>query len=626
MTKKQKKRMVRILITGAILAALFAVQPVGLWRAAFYLAAYVVIGYDIVEKAIKGIWAGRPFDENFLMTLATVGAFVLAFRTKSGEYTEAVAVMLFYQTGELFQSYAVGKSRKNIAAMMELRPDCANIERDGQLEQVDPAEVAVGSEIVVQPGEKIPLDGVVINGKANLNTALLTGESLPRVVEQGDTVYSGCVCLDSVLRVRTTTAFGESTASKVLELVENASSRKSRSEAFISRFARVYTPTVCIAAVLLAFAVPGACSVMGLPAHWASWIYRALTFLVVSCPCALVISIPLSFFAGLGCAGKQGILIKGSNYMEALAQVGCFVFDKTGTLTQGVFQVSGCEPIGISGERLLEYAALAEAASTHPISKSLRQAYGQQIDRSRVERVEEISGHGVIARVDGHCVAVGNSKLMDHQQIVYTDHPRRGTVVHLAIDGVYAGFLTIEDQVKPQAKMAIERLKKAGVRKTVMLTGDTETVAGQVAALLKIDEVHSELLPGDKVEQVEKLLGQTDNREKLAFVGDGINDAPVLTRADIGIAMGALGSDAAIEAADVVLMEDDPMQLVKAVLLSRRCIRIVRQNIAFSLIVKFSCLVLVAVGWAEMRLAVFADVGVMVLAVLNAMRALRYRE
>ena len=626
MTKKQKKMLVRIIITAVMLVGLKFIPLTGIPQLAAYLIAYLVIGYDILKKAGKGILNGRAFDENFLMAIATLGAFFLAVWTKSGDYVEGIAVMLFYQIGELFQSYAVGKSRRNISALMDIRPDYANIEQDGKLEQVDPDEVAVGSVIVVQPGEKVPLDGVVVSGSASLNTSALTGESLPRDVKEGDEIISGCIDMNGVLKVRTTKEFGESTVSKILDLVENASSRKSRSEAFISRFARIYTPAVCIAAVVLAIALPVVRLALGLAPDWTSWIYRALTFLVVSCPCALVISIPLSFFAGIGGASKEGILIKGSNYLEALSESKYVVFDKTGTLTQGVFEVTGVHHSEMEEVKLLEYAALAECASSHPISKSLQKAYGREIDRSRVSDIEEISGHGIVAKVDGHAVAAGNSKLMRKLGISYQDCHSVGTIIHMAIDGKYAGHIVISDVVKPHSGEAIAALKKSGVAKTVMLTGDSKRVADQVAAELGIDEVHSELLPGDKVDEVEKLLAQKGSREKLAFVGDGINDAPVLSRADIGIAMGAMGSDAAIEAADVVLMDDDPLQIAKAIGISRKCIGIVRQNIVFSLVVKFACLALTALGYANMWAAIFADVGVMIIAVLNAIRALKYRS
>ena len=626
MTKKQKKMLVRIIITAVMLVGLKFIPLTGIPQLAAYLVAYLVIGYDILKKAGKGILNGRAFDENFLMAIATLGAFFLAVWTKSGDYVEGIAVMLFYQIGELFQSYAVGKSRRNISALMDIRPDYANIEQDGKLEQVDPDEVAVGSVIVVQPGEKVPLDGVVVSGSASLNTSALTGESLPRDVKEGDEIISGCIDMNGVLKVRTTKEFGESTVSKILDLVENASSRKSRSEAFISRFARIYTPAVCIAAVVLAIALPVVRLALGLAPDWTSWIYRALTFLVVSCPCALVISIPLSFFAGIGGASKEGILIKGSNYLEALSESKYVVFDKTGTLTQGVFEVTGVHHSEMEEVKLLEYAALAECASSHPISKSLQKAYGREIDRSRVSDIEEISGHGIVAKVDGHAVAAGNSKLMRKLGLSYQDCHSVGTIIHMAIDGKYAGHIVISDVVKPHSGEAIAALKKSGVAKTVMLTGDSKRVADQVAAELGIDEVHSELLPGDKVDEVEKLLAQKGSREKLAFVGDGINDAPVLSRADIGIAMGAMGSDAAIEAADVVLMDDDPLQIAKAIGISRKCIGIVRQNIVFSLAVKFACLALTALGYANMWAAIFADVGVMIIAVLNAIRALKYKS
>ena len=626
MTKKQKKMLIRILITAVMLIALKFIPITGIPQLIAYLAAYLVIGYDILKKAGKGILNGRAFDENFLMALATLGAFGLAIWTKSGDYVEGIAVMLFYQIGELFQSYAVGKSRRNISALMDIRPDYANIEQDGQLTQVDPDEVEVGSIIVVQPGEKVPLDGVIVEGSASLNTSALTGESMPRDVRAGDEIISGCIDMSGVLKIRTTKAFGESTVSKILDLVENASSRKSRSEAFISRFAKIYTPAVCIAALALAILAPVGRMIAGLDADWTEWIYRALSFLVVSCPCALVISIPLSFFAGIGGASKEGILIKGSNYLEALSGAKVVVFDKTGTLTQGVFEVTAVHHSPLAEEQLLEYAALAECASSHPISKSLQKAYGKEIDRSRVTDIEEISGHGITATVDGHAVAAGNSKLMAKLGVEYHDCHCVGTIIHMAVDGQYAGHIVISDVVKPHSKEAIAQLKKAGVAKTVMLTGDAKRVAESVAAELGVDEVRSELLPADKVAQVEKLLAAKGKHEQLAFVGDGINDAPVLTRADIGIAMGAMGSDAAIEAADVVLMDDDPLQIAKAIKISRKCIGIVKQNIVFSLIVKFGCLALVALGIANMWAAIFADVGVMVLAVLNAIRALKYKD
>ena len=626
MTKKQKKMLVRILITAVMLIALHFIPITGIPQLLAYVAAYLVIGYDILRKAGKGILNGRAFDENFLMALATLGAFFLAIWTKSGDYVEGIAVMLFYQIGELFQSYAVGKSRKNISALMDIRPDYANIEADGQLTQVDPDEVPVGSMIVVQPGEKVPLDGVIVEGTASLNTSALTGESLPRDVKEGDEIISGCIDMSGVLKIRTTKAFGESTVSKILDLVENASSRKSRSEAFISRFAKIYTPAVCAAALALAVLVPLGRMLAGLDANWTDWIYRALSFLVVSCPCALVISIPLSFFAGIGGASKEGILIKGSNYLEALSEAKIVVFDKTGTLTRGVFEVTAVHHSPMDEAQLLEYAALAECASSHPISKSLQKAYGKKIDRSRVTDIEELSGHGITATVDGHAVAAGNSKLMNKLGVEYHDCHSTGTIIHMAVDGQYAGHIVISDVVKPHSKEAIEQLKRAGVQKTVMLTGDAKRVADSVAAELGVDEVRSELLPGDKVAEVEKLLAAKSKKDMLAFVGDGINDAPVLTRADIGIAMGAMGSDAAIEAADIVLMDDDPLQIAKAIKISRKCIGIVRQNIVFSLVVKFGCLALVAFGVANMWAAIFADVGVMVLAVLNAIRALRYRS
>ena len=626
MTKKQKVMLTRILITAAMLIALKFIPLTGIPQLIAYLMVYLVISYDILRKAARGIINGQAFDENFLMALATLGAFFLAVWTGSGDYVEGIAVMLFYQVGELFESYAVGKSRRNISALMDIRPDYANVERDGTLEQVDPDEVAVGSIIVVQPGEKVPLDGVVIDGSASLNTSALTGESMPRDVKEGDEIISGCIDMSGVLKIRTTKVFGESTVSKILDLVENASSRKSRSEAFISRFARIYTPAVCAGALVLAIAVPLVRLLLGMDGQWTDWIYRALTFLVVSCPCALVISIPLSFFAGIGGASKEGILIKGSNYLEALSQTRCMVFDKTGTLTRGVFEVTEIHHNALDEAKVLEYAALAECASSHPISKSLQKAYGKPVDRSRVTEIQEIGGHGVMAKVDGHAVAAGNSKLMRKLEIPCRDCRSVGTVIHMAIDGHYAGHIVISDVVKPNAKAAIAALKKRGVKKTVMLTGDARAVADQVAAELGVDEVRSELLPGDKVAEVEKLLAQKSSKEKLAFVGDGINDAPVLTRADIGIAMGAMGSDAAIEAADVVLMDDDPMQIAKAIGISRKCIGIVKQNIVLALVVKFACLALTAVGIADMWAAIFADVGVMIIAVLNAVRALTYKE
>ena len=625
MTRKQKKMLWRIVITAVMLVALHFIPITGIMRLAAYLVVYAVIGSDILRKAGKGIVNGRPFDENFLMALATLGAFFLAVWTKSGDYVEGIAVMLFYQIGELFQSCAVGRSRRDISALMDIRPDYANIETDGRLEQVNPGEVAVGSVIVVQPGEKVPIDGVIVEGEASLNTSALTGESLPRDVKAGDGIVSGCIDMNGVLKIRTTREFGESTASKILDLVENAGSRKSRSEALISRFARVYTPAVCLAALALAIAVPLVRIACGAAANWPDWIYRALTFLVVSCPCALVISIPLSFFAGVGGASREGVLIKGSNYLEALSATKYVVFDKTGTLTQGVFEVTGVHHSALEDAKLLEYAALAECASSHPISKSLQKAYGGEIDRSRVSDIGEISGHGVTAVVDGHTVAAGNTKLMHRLGIEPIECRSAGTVIHMAIDGKYAGHIVISDVPKPHAAEAVAALKKCGVKKTVMLTGDAQRVADEVAAGLGVDEVRAELLPADKVAEVEKLLAAKGEKEKLAFVGDGINDAPVLTRADIGIAMGAMGSDAAIEAADVVLMDDDPKRIVKAIRISRKCIGIVKQNIVFSLIVKFGCLALVAAGLANMWAAIFADVGVMILAVLNAIRALRYK-
>ena len=623
MNKKQKKMLTRILIAAAMLIALKLIPVTGILRLALYLVVYGIIGYDILKKAWKGILNRQVFDENFLMAVATIGAFALAIYERSGDYVEAIAVMLFYQIGELFQSYAVGKSRRNISALMDIRPDYANIERDGQLEKVAPDEVEIGSVIVVQPGEKVPLDGVILSGTSSLNTSALTGESLPRDAKEGDEVISGCINMTGVLRIQTTKEFGESTVSKILELVEDSSSHKSKSEAFISKFARVYTPAVCYSALALAILPPVVRLLTGNSAQWGEWIYRALTFLVISCPCALVISIPLSFFAGIGGASKEGVLIKGSNYLETLSQVKTVVFDKTGTLTQGVFEVSGVHHNEMEDEKLLEYAALAECASSHPISKSLQRAYGKEIDRDRVSDIQEISGKGISAKVDGHDVLAGNSKLMELNRIAFIDCHSVGTIIHMAIDGEYAGHIVISDVVKPHAKEAIERLKHSGVEKTVMLTGDTRRVAEQVAKDLGVDEVHSDLLPADKVAQVEKLLAAKGDRDKLAFVGDGINDAPVLSRADIGIAMGAMGSDAAIEAADVVLMDDDPMKIAKAIRISRKCIGIVYQNIVFALVVKFACLALGALGIANMWVAIFADVGVMVLAVLNAIRALR---
>ena len=623
MTKKQKKMLYRILIAAVLfLAAKFAPLPM-IVSTILYFAAYLTIGYDILRKAWKGICNHQVFDENFLMAVATIGAIALAIYEKSGEYDEAVAVMLFYQIGELFQSCAVGKSRRSIASLMDIRPDYANIERDGKLEQVDPDEVAVGTVITVQPGEKVPLDGVITEGASTLNTAALTGESLPRDVKAGDEIVSGCINMTGVLKVRTTKAFGESTVSKILELVENSSSHKSRSENFISRFARVYTPAVCYSALALAILPPVINLLMGNAASWGVWVYRALTFLVISCPCALVISIPLSFFAGLGGASREGILIKGSNYLETLSKTKTVVFDKTGTLTQGVFEVTAVHHSPMEERKLLTYAALAECASSHPISKSLQKACGGELDRSRVTDIEERSGRGVVATVDGHTVAAGNGRLMDELGVKWQECHSVGTIVHMAVDGAYAGHIVISDVVKPGAREAIAALRRAGVRKTVMLTGDIQKVAAKVAEELGVDDFRAELLPGDKVSEVERLLGEKGSGECLAFVGDGINDAPVLSRADIGIAMGAMGSDAAIEAADVVLMDDDPMKIAKGIQISRKCLRIVYENIVFALGVKALCLILGALGLANMWAAIFADVGVMVLAVLNAIRALR---
>ena len=621
MTKKQKKMLYRILAAAVLFLAAKLIPLPMLVSAALYFAAYLTVGCDILRKAWKGICNRQVFDENFLMAVATVGAIALALYERSGDYSEAVAVMLFYQIGELFQSYAVGKSRRSITALMDIRPDYANIERDGKLEQVDPDDVAVGTVITVQPGEKVPIDGVVEDGVSTLNTAALTGESLPRDVSAGDEIISGCINMTGVLKIRTTKAFGESTVSKILELVENSSSHKSKSENFISKFARVYTPAVFAAALALAVLPPVVRLLAGLDGDWGTWLYRALSFLVVSCPCALVISIPLSFFAGLGGASHEGVLIKGSNYLETLSKTKVVVFDKTGTLTQGVFDVTGVHHNSLPREKVLEYAALAECASSHPISRSLQRAYGGHIDRDRVTDIREFSGNGVVARVDGVTVAVGNDKLMDKLGIAWHDCHSVGTIIHLALDGQYAGHIVISDVEKPPAKDAIAALKRIGVEKTVMLTGDRAKVADHVAQDLGVDEVHSELLPADKVSQVERLLSRAGG--KLAFVGDGINDAPVLSRADIGIAMGAMGSDAAIEAADVVLMDDDPLKIAKAIRISRKCIRIVYENIAFALIVKALCLLLVAVGTANMWAAIFGDVGVMVIAVLNAIRALR---
>lgn len=616
MNKKQKKMLIRIII-AAVLIVVFSLLPAeGYLRFVLFMIPYLVIGYDILKKAFKGILNKQVFDENFLMAVATVGAILL------GDYSEGVAVMLFYQIGELFQSYAVGKSRRNISELMDIRPDYANIEKDGTLEQVDPDEVEIGTIIVVQPGEKVPIDGVITEGTSTLNTSALTGESLPRDAKAGDEVISGCINMTGLLKIRTTKEFGESTVSKILELVENSSSRKSKSENFISKFAKYYTPAVCYGALALALIPPIVLLIMGKPAMWGDWIYRALTFLVISCPCALVISIPLSFFAGIGGASNQGILVKGSNYLETLAQTKYVVFDKTGTMTQGVFEVSGIHHNEMPDEKLLEYAALAECSSSHPISKSLQKAYGKPIDRNRVTDIEEISGNGVIAKVDGISVAAGNTKLMNRLGIAYQDCHHVGTVVHIAIDGKYAGHILISDIIKPHAKEAIAELKKAGISKTVMLTGDSKRVADQVAEELGIQEVYSELLPADKVSRVEELLNQKSEKDKLAFVGDGINDAPVLSRADIGIAMGALGSDAAIEAADIVLMDDDPLKISKAIKIARKCIRIVYENIYFAIGIKVLCLILGALGIANMWMAIFADVGVMILAVLNAIRTL----
>lgn len=636
MTKKQKTMLTRILIAAAMLLGLqflsaetfaqidsYLFLSAGRWvRFSLYLVDYFIIGYDILRKALKGILNRQVFDENFLMAVATVGAMALAVY-ENGDYLEAIAVMLFYQVGEWFQGYAVGRSRRNISDLMDIRPDYANVERGGRLEQVDPDEVGIGSVIVVQPGEKVPIDGIIVEGSSSLNTSALTGESLPREAKVGDEIISGCINMTGVLKIQTTKEFGESTVSKILDLVENASSRKSKSEDFISKFAKIYTPAVCYSALALAILPPLVRMLaMGLPADWGTWIYRALTFLVISCPCALVISIPLSFFAGIGGASQEGVLVKGSNYLEILSQTKVVVFDKTGTLTQGVFEVNGIHHNELEDAKLIEYAALAESASSHPISKSLQRAYGKEPDRTRVSDIQEISGNGIIAKVDGIEVAAGNDKLMKHLGIPHIDCHQTGTIIHMAINGAYAGHIVISDIVKPHSKAAISSLKAAGVEKTVMLTGDAKKVADQVAASLGIDKVYSELLPAGKVSKVEELLKMKTGKAKLAFVGDGINDAPVLSRADIGVAMGAMGSDAAIEAADIVLMDDDPMKIAKAIKISRKCLRIVYQNITMALGVKFACLILGAVGIANMYLAIFADVGVMILAVLNAIRCL----
>ena len=623
MNKKQKKRLYQIIACVIMIVAISIVGVSGVLKLALYLITYIIIGHDILKKAVKGIIKGQVLDENFLMAIATVGAFIMAIYSRSEDYLECVAVMLFYQIGELFQSYAVGKSRDNIAALMDIRPDYANIMQDGELTRVDPEDVSVGSVIIVQPGEKVPLDGVVVKGSSSLNTAALTGESLPRDVAEGEEIISGCINMTGVIEVRTTKEFGDSTVSKILDLVENASSRKSKSEDFIKRFAKVYTPAVCIGALILATLPPVISHIVIGNSNWNIWFYRALTFLVVSCPCALVISIPLSFFAGIGGASHAGVLVKGSNYLEALSQVTTVVFDKTGTLTKGSFEVSGIHHNRLEEEKLLEYAALAECASSHPISRSLIDAYGKALDRSRVSDIEEISGHGICAKVDGHNVLVGNDKLMKSYNVDYRDCHSVGTVIHVAIDNEYQGHIVISDVVKPESREAIVELKKMGIHNTVMLTGDSSKVAANVAASLGIDKVISELLPQDKVSELEKMLATKSPKDKLAFVGDGINDAPVLSRADIGIAMGALGSDAAIEAADVVLMDDNPIQIAKAIRISKKCIGIVRQNITFALGIKFACLILSAVGIANMWLAIFADVGVMVIAVINAIRALK---
>lgn len=623
MSRKQKKMLIRILTAAVMLIVLSVIPVKGLARFVLYMIPYLVIGYDILWKAVNGVKNRQVFDESFLMAVATVGAVALAVYEKSGDYTEAIAVMLFYQIGELFQSYAVGKSRRNISELMDIRPDYANIEKDGKLERMDPDEVGIGTVIVVQPGEKVPIDGVIVEGTSTLNTSALTGESLPRDAKAGDEIISGCINMTGLLKVRTTKEFGESTVSKILDLVENASSRKSRSEEFISKFARIYTPAVCYGALALAFLPPVVrMAALGLSPDWETWIYRALTFLVISCPCALVISIPLSFFAGIGGASKAGILVKGSNYLETLSRTKTVVFDKTGTLTQGVFEVNGIHHSPMENEKLIEYAALVESASSHPISRSLQRAYGKPVDRSRVQDIREISGKGVAGKVDGVEIAAGNDKLMDSLGIPYIGCHSAGTIIHMAVNGTYAGHIVISDAVKPHAREAVQALKAAGVEKTVMLTGDGQKAADQVARELGIDQVYSGLLPAGKVEKVEELLQSHSPASKLAFVGDGINDAPVLGRADIGIAMGAMGSDAAIEAADVVLMDDDPLQVAKAIRISRKCLRIVYQNIIFAIGVKGICLILGALGIASMWLAIFADVGVMILAVLNAIRAL----
>ena len=621
MNRKQKKVLIRILVAAVLMLGLMFVPVDGMVRFLLYLIPYLVIGYDILLKAAKGVKNRQVFDENFLMAVATIGAMIIGV-TQSGDYVEAIAVMLFYQIGELFQSYAVGKSRRNISELMDIRPDYANVEVDGKLEQVDPDEVETGTVIVVQPGEKVPIDGIVVEGSSSLNTSALTGESLPRDVQTGDEIISGCINMTGLLKIQTTKEFGESTVSKILDLVENASSRKSRSEDFTAKFAKVYTPAVCAAALVLAVLPPLISMLLGLPANWSQWIYRALSFLVASCPCALVVSIPLSFFAGIGGASKEGVLVKGSNYLEALSQTKCVVFDKTGTLTQGVFEVTAIHHNELPEEILLEYAALVESASSHPISKSLQRAYGKKPDRSRVTDIQEISGNGVVAKVDGVAVAAGNRKLMDRLGIACQDCHTVGTIIHMAVDGQYAGHIVISDVIKPNAKKAMDSLRSAGVEQTVMLTGDAKAVAEQTAAALGIDTVYSELLPGDKVAKVEELLASKPKKAKLAFVGDGINDAPVLSRADIGIAMGAMGSDAAIEAADIVLMDDDPMKIAKAIKISRKCLGIVHQNLVFAIAIKILALLCVAAGVANMWIAVFADVGVMVLAVLNAIRAL----